>query len=123
MTANQINFARHKEDVRHNRATEAVASGTLSESVRHNTATEAINWYTGRNLAKLQSAQSALAGTQTTESEARADLYGSEVGVRQQQADEARRHNIVSEIIGGVNAIGTVASTIAKTAGVMGLIK
>lgn len=123
MTANQINFAKHKEDVRHNKASEAVASGTLSESVRHNTASEAINWYTGQNLAKLQGRQGELAQAQAAESSTRADLYESEVGTKQQQIDETRRHNIVSEIISGVNAIGNLASGVAKTAGVMGLVK
>lgn len=37
MTANQINFARHKEEVRHNRVTEA-------EMGRHNKATESVGW-------------------------------------------------------------------------------
>lgn len=123
MTANQINFAKHKEDVRHNKASEAVASGTLSEAVRHNTASEAINWYTGQNLAKLQGYQGALAQAQAVESGSRSDLYKSETGVRKQLADETRRHNIVSEIISGAGALGTLASGVAKTAGVMGLIK
>lgn len=61
MTANQINFAKLQEDIRHNRATEgeqarhnvederirsdtnAVSRETLAETVRHNVQTEAIN--------------------------------------------------------------------------------
>lgn len=66
MTANQINFARHKEDSRHNRATEEAklrdiaigerqayaselqaqtAAKRQLEDVRHNTESERINWF------------------------------------------------------------------------------
>nr|AVX53686.1 putative ORF1 [Marmot picobirnavirus] len=79
MTRNQIAFAEHKENVRHNRATESqtdatlretsrhniasegISSGTLSESVRHNKASEAVNWYTAQQLSYLQQAQAELA--------------------------------------------------------------
>lgn len=61
MTANQINFAKLQEDIRHNQATEgemsrhniederirsetnAISRDTLSESIRHNVQSEAIN--------------------------------------------------------------------------------
>lgn len=72
MTHNQIAFAAHKENIRHNRFTEQeskrhniqtedVGWAGVHESVRHNVATENINWYSARNLAGLQSAQSSAA--------------------------------------------------------------
>lgn len=72
MTHNQIAFAEHKENIRHNRfteqeskrhnvQTEGVGWAGVNESVRHNVATENINWYSARNLAGLQAAQSSAA--------------------------------------------------------------
>lgn len=51
MTSNQIEFAKHKENQRHNLAIEDVERGKLSETGRHNVATE--NFSTG-SLAESQ---------------------------------------------------------------------
>lgn len=117
MTANQINFARAKEERRHNRAVESVAGGTLSETVRHNTAQEGINWYTARNLAGLQAAQSSLAASQSGLAEAQSGLAQSDTGVKRGQLEEQKRHNIVSEIIQGVGTLVQAGSTVAKAVG------
>lgn len=45
MTANQINFAKLREEQRHNAAMESQGIQTLSESNRHNVRTEEINWF------------------------------------------------------------------------------
>lgn len=43
MTSNQIEYAKHTENVRHNKATEGLSSGNLQELVRHNKASEGIS--------------------------------------------------------------------------------
>jgi hypothetical protein len=76
MTRNQIEFQKLKEDIRHNKQTESVASlsqletarhnyadegiqrSGVQETARHNVQTENINWYTAQNTGKLQSSQS-----------------------------------------------------------------
>lgn len=115
MTHNQIDFARLKEERRHNvigeqetgrhnRASEAIGSTSASaavsqasashrmasETARHNVATEYINWYTAGNLAMLQGAQ---AYNQTQ----MGDKASSEVGVQAGQLDETYRHNVTTE--------------------------
>lgn len=115
MTHNQIDFARLKEERRHNvigeqetgrhnRASETIGSTTASaamsqasaahrmasETARHNVTTENINWYTAENLAMLQGAQ---AYNQTQ----MGDKAGSEVGVQAGQLGETRRHNATNE--------------------------
>jgi hypothetical protein len=75
MTRNQIEFQKLKEDIRHNKTSEAVASLSQAETARHNYAdegiqrsgvqetarhnvqTENINWYSAQNTAQLQGAQ------------------------------------------------------------------
>lgn len=117
MTHNQIDFARLKEERRHNivgeketgrhnLAQEAIGSTsaaaamsqaaashrTASELARHNVQTENINWYTAENLAGLQAAQ-AYSNIQTGKK------VGSEVGIQAGQLEETRRHNVASEAI------------------------
>lgn len=83
MTANQIKFAEHRENVRHNQEMESQGRATISETgrhnlvqegigqsnvglgyanlgelSRHNQAQEAVNWFTAENLAYLQGSQS-----------------------------------------------------------------
>lgn len=83
MTSNQINYAKHKEEVRHNKEMESqgrsviqetgrhnlasedigysnvgLGYSNLAESSRHNRAQESINWFTAQNLAYLQGQQS-----------------------------------------------------------------
>lgn len=43
MTSNQIEFAKHKENQRHNIATENIEQGKLTESGRHNRAAELVS--------------------------------------------------------------------------------
>ena len=115
MTHNQIDFARLKEERRHNtvgeqetgrhnRASEAIGSTSAAaamsqasashrmatETARHNVTTEGINWYTAENLAMLQGAQ---AYNQTQ----MGDKAASEVGVQAGQLGETQRHNVTSE--------------------------
>lgn len=115
MTHNQIDFARLREERRHNvigeqetgrhnRASEVIgrtsASAAVSqaaashrmasETARHNVTTENINWYTAENLAMLQGAQ---AYNQTQ----MGDKAASEVGVQAGQLGEAQRHNVTTE--------------------------
>lgn len=62
MTANQINYARLKEEQRSNAANEGIKSQSLSEEQRHNLETERINWYgadTSRTVG-MTNAQAAL---------------------------------------------------------------
>lgn len=49
MTSNQIRYAEHRENVRHNSTTEGIQTGTLTEASRHNVADEGIRWYTARS--------------------------------------------------------------------------
>lgn len=51
MTQNQINFAKLKEDIRHNQATEKYTGIELNETVRHNVQQENLNWYNAGELA------------------------------------------------------------------------
>lgn len=61
MTQNQIAYFSAKENERHNRAMEAINSGTLSETQRHNLDTEQLNWFSARNLKEYQTASSTAA--------------------------------------------------------------
>lgn len=115
MTHNQIDFARLKEErrhnvtgegetARHNVAQEAIgrtsagasvmqaqaSQATARELARHNVATEGINWYTAQNLAMLQGAQAENQTQQAAKTE-------SEVGVQAGVLYETRRHNATVE--------------------------
>lgn len=104
MTRNQIDFAKHKENVRHNLEMEKQGYQTIGESVRHNKKSEdigyanvglgysnlaelsrhnqqseAVNWFTAQNLAYLQ-------GEQAGYYDALREKTGSEVGVAQRNA-------------------------------------
>lgn len=104
MTRNQIDFAKHKESMRHNLEMEQQGRLTIDESVRHNKKSEdigyanvglgysnlselsrhnqqseAVNWFTAQNLAYLQ-------GEQAGYYDALRAKTGSEVGVAQRNA-------------------------------------
>lgn len=104
MTRNQIDFAKHKENVRHNLEMEGQGRSTIDESkrhnlksedigyanvglgysnlaelTRHNAQSEAINWFTAENLAYLQ-------GEQAGYYDALRSKTASEVGVAQRNA-------------------------------------
>lgn len=76
MTSNQIEYAKHTENVRHNLATEKLGSGNLTETVRHNVATEKLG---SGNLAE------------TTRHNVASE------GISSGNLDELRRHNLVTE--------------------------
>lgn len=115
MTHNQIDFARLKEERRHNvvgeqetgrhnKASEAIGATSASaavsqaaashrmasETARHNVVTEGINWYSAENLAMLQGAQAYNQGQM-------GDKAKSEVGVRAGELGETQRHNVTTE--------------------------
>lgn len=115
MTHNQIDFARLKEERRHNvagegetgrhnRASEAIGATSASaavsqasaahrmasETARHNIETENINWYSAQNLAYLQGAQAYNQYNMGMKA-------GSEVGVQAGQLSESERHNRATE--------------------------
>lgn len=119
MTANQINYAKHLENVRHNVVSEAVeqernqvsryAAGAsyaaVNESRRHNQEMEGINWYTAQNTAQLQGVQAEVAqyGAQTQRISAlqggvanRARLMQAEAA--QGQVDVAQQRNYVTAL-------------------------
>lgn len=138
MTHNQIDFARHKEErrhnlvgeretIRHNKASESIGSISAAaaasqasashrmatETARHNLTTEDINWYTAENTAALQSAQ---AEQQT----ALADKTTSEIGVEQQKADAATKEAAThrgSAYAEGFKDVAIGVSSIIKAAG------
>lgn len=100
MTHNQIDYWKHREDARHNvatetetnrhnvrtedeterhnRQTESVDLGKLNETVRHNKATEGL---TGRDL----------------------DIKSQQLGLTSKQVQELQRHNLASEALAGNN--------------------
>lgn len=125
MTANQIAYARHREDARHNRMTEragfaqakasmlqAQAAGTQaaaaklrqSEELRHNQQTEAINWFVSEQTAQLQQAQRELAIRDAASHERQAEAaYRSssaalaQAAAQQSAVAESIRHNLSVE--------------------------
>lgn len=82
MTANQINYARHQEDVRHNLETESQGRQVIAETGRHNLVTEDIGWYNAYE-----------AGRHNRETES----------IGWFTAKETKRHNIAQEGIGWAN--------------------
>lgn len=108
MTANQINYARHREDNRHNLETErqgrdvitethrhnveqekigwgnvGVGYAQVAEAKRHNIATERINWYDVNSQRDLRRKQGSLYDTQR-------ELAATQSKVQQQDADTRR---------------------------------
>lgn len=76
MTANQINYAKHLEEVRHNKATE-------SETARHNIVGESQNY---QSLSETQ-----------RHNKATEDVQWGQLGVSQSVAAESIRHNTAME--------------------------
>ena len=138
MTHNQIDFARHREErrhnivgeretSRHNKASESIGSISAAaaasqasashrmatETARHNLTTEGINWYTAENAAALQSAQA-------QQQLALAAKTASEVGVEQQKADAATKEASThrgAAYAEGFKDVAVGASSIIKSAG------
>lgn len=90
MTHNQIDYAKHKESVRHNRRSEKQTDRSIAESIRHNRKTEQL----GQANVDLGYANVGLGYSNLSE------LYRhnaqTEV-ISQQQVDESIRHNVASE--------------------------
>lgn len=90
MTHNQIEYAKHKENVRHNKRSERQTDRSIRENVRHNKRTEQI----GQANVDLGYANVGLGYSNLSE------LYRhnaqTEV-ISQQQVDEAKRHNTATE--------------------------
>lgn len=107
MTSNQVEYAKHLETVRHNKAEEGLTStdiqekirhnkqsewltgSDISEKVRHNQQSENIDWFKAANLAGLQSAQAAA----VTRQAAAAETSAQGALMRGQAAIDAARYN------------------------------
>lgn len=125
MTTNQIKFAEHKENVRHNLETESQGRRGLDETGRHNLAsegigraqvgatyasiaeqrrhnieTEGINWFTAQNTAQLQQSQGYQAQSQGRYNDARTGWTTVQSILAPQQHYETVRHNQAQEGIG-----------------------
>lgn len=106
MTSNQIEFAKHKENVRHNRFTETeskrhnvqeegIGWGNLGELSRHNRETESINWFSAANLATYQNTMGQAALEQAGSARSQAQTASVNAQTRKQELKNAE--NITSE--------------------------
>lgn len=96
MTANQINYARHLEDKRHNKVMEDQGQQVIRETGRHNLVTEDIAWYNAYEQGRHNKATESI-GWFT--------------------AKEQKRHNLASEDIGRQNvALGWAQVEVSKRA-------
>ena len=104
MTHNQIDYAKHKENVRHNKRSERQTDKSIAESIRHNKKTEQL----GQANVDLGYANVGLGYSNLGE------LYRhnaqTEV-ISQQQLDETKRHNEAMEQNQEDSNIAKVAST------------
>lgn len=147
MTQNQIAFYKAKEERRHNIRTEGQTDTSISENVRHNKATEAVNWYSAKTGAAVGFAQAAAAqaqaaaaqrqagaaeqrvrydyilGAQHNANEYRKILQDNQINWAKQ--NETERHNqkmeslegnkiVVNAVTGGIGALGQLTSGYAK---------
>lgn len=130
MTANQINYARMKEDTRHNVATEAenyrsnVARET--ENTRHNVATEtethrsnvaqeALGWANvaiGRQNAQSNAIQAAAATKQAQNAQTANVIRNLEYKVKREEQDRKNAESASKETRGWVNTFIEAADTI-----------
>lgn len=117
MTSNQIEFAKHRENQRHNRFVEGetrrhntqeegIGWGNLGELGRHNRVTESINWYSAANLAIYQAkagdaalTQAASARSQAETAAVNAQTRKRELENQQNVTEETIRHNQATEAI------------------------
>lgn len=118
MTANQINYAKHREDVRHNLRSEqqkdrdlaigeknavtnaySAETGRLShyETARHNREQESINWFQSRETARHNVVSESQFATQLAETQrhnvASEQLQSRQTAVQESQLSESIRHN------------------------------
>lgn len=91
MTTNQLKWAEIKEGIRHNLATEEVATNTLAESVRHNTEQERVNFMN----ALANQTQAAAATRQASVAQYNADIrnYEALIADRKQNFTEYTYHD------------------------------
>lgn len=104
MTHNQIDYAKHKENVRHNKRSERQTDKSIAESIRHNKKTEQL----GQQNVDLGYANVGLGYSNLGE------LYRhntqTEV-ISQAQLDESKRHNEATEQNQSDANVAKVAST------------
>lgn len=118
MTSNQIEFAKHRENQRHNRFTETeskrhnvqeegIGWGNLGELSRHNRETESINWFSAANLATYQNVMGKAALEQAGAARSQAQTAAVNAQTRKRELENARdntsenvRHNQATEAIG-----------------------
>lgn len=82
LTSNQIKYAELQETVLHNRNTEGIQRGTLSETSRHNVQDEGIRWYSARNQAYVNTGQLGVAQGQLKVAEAQLYVNGFDTATR-----------------------------------------
>lgn len=118
MTSNQIEFAKHRENQRHNRLTETeskrhnvqeegIGWGNLGELSRHNRETESINWFSAANLATYQNTMGKAALEQAGAARSQAQTAAVSAQTRKEELKNAKdmtsesvRHNQATEAIG-----------------------
>lgn len=104
MTHNQIDYAKHKENVRHNKRSERQTDRSIAESIRHNKKTEQL----GQENVDLGYANVGLGYSNLRE------LYRHNTQTEvlsQNQLDEAKRHNEATEQNQEDSNVAKVAST------------
>lgn len=117
MTSNQIEFAKHRENQRHNRFTETesrrhnvqeegIGWGNLNELSRHNRETESINWFSAANLATYQDRTGRAALEQAGAARSQAQTAAINAQTRKEElknskdvTSESIRHNQTTEAI------------------------
>lgn len=109
MTANQINYAKHREDVRHNRVSEihehrkiGISERAQTETERHNREGETINWFQSREAARHNVVSESqfsdqLAETRRANQAREYETHRSNVA----QESEARRSHLANEALQG----------------------
>lgn len=115
MTANQINYAKHLEDVRTHKTTEAIAARQAAASERQASASELqaqnsarqasvaeMNAYTQRMNAESQRISAEAAQRSSLASVMSAQASMSLAGIKQQELYEAQRHNAATEALTGL---------------------
>lgn len=120
MTSNQIEFAKHKENQRHNRFVEGetkrhnvqeegIGWGNLGELGRHNRATESINWYSAANLAMYQAKAGDAALIQAESARSQAQTAAVNAETRKQELENQR--NVTEETVRHNQATEDIQST------------
>lgn len=133
MTANQINYAKHLEDVRSHRMNESIAERQAAASERQAYASEKqastaeYNAYTQRINAESQRISSLAAQRSSLAAAMSAQASMSLAGLKQQELAESQRHNLAVEantaydtrvkkevgyVSAGANILGTAVKSI-----------